>query len=276
MFKADLHCHSTSSDGSLTPEELIIKAQKMGLQGLSITDHDTVGAYETAIPAAKANNIRLGSGIELSCDFQRLHIHILGYDFDVNSPKIHQVCELHRQRRLHRNREILIKLEKRGMKIAEEDLVQKTKGKTAGRPHIAALLVEGGYVKSIRQAFDQWIGDGKPCYAPGAEFPIEEGIDAIHAAGGKAFLAHPHLAEMVYPKPIPWEAILSLPFDGIECYYGNFPAKSAKRWLDIAEKKHWLVSGGSDFHGVAKPDIELGTTVVDEGIFNSIFEHPLA
>ncbi len=276
MFQADLHCHSSCSDGSLTPPELVLRAKKKGLSGLSITDHDTISAYETAVAAAQEQGIRLGSGIELSCDFGALHIHILGYDFDVESPLLRQVCERHKERRLHRNREILSKLQKKGMKVTEEELMQTTKGKSVGRPHIAALLVEKGYVKSIRQAFDKWIGEDKPCYAPGEPFPIEEGIDAIHAAGGKAFLAHPHLAEMVYPKPIPWDRIFALPFDGIECFYGNFPAASAQRWIEIAQKKHWQCSGGSDFHGDAKPDIELGSSVVDEETFNNIFTRPLA
>lgn len=276
MFKADLHCHSTCSDGTLTPEELILKAKNMGLQGLSITDHDTIGAYETAIKAAQENNIRLGGGIELSCDFKHLHVHILGYDFDIHHPLILQVCALHKERRLKRNREILAKLQSKGMKVSEEELAQKTKGKSAGRPHIAALLVEKGYVKTIRQAFDKWIGEERPCYAPGQPFPIEEGISAIQKAGGKAFLAHPHLAEMVYPKPVPWDEIFRLPFDGIECYYGNFPASSARRWTEIAQKKGWLCSGGSDFHGETKPEIELGSSLVDENMFNKIFQHPLS
>lgn len=273
MFRADLHCHCTCSDGTLTPREVIAHASKIGLQGLSITDHDTMQAYDTAIEAAQDYGIRLGSGIELSCDFENLHIHVLGYDYDLKNPLMHAVCKRHTERRLLRNREILGKLQKKGMRITEEELEKIGEGKSIGRPHIAHLLVQKGYVQSIRQAFDKYIGEGKSCYAPGEPFPIEEGIAALHAARGKAFIAHPHLVAM---DPSDWDKLLNLPFDGIECYYGNFPAARAERWLKIAQEKKWLISGGSDFHGDVKPEIELGCSTIDAPAFNKIFQHPLA
>lgn len=266
VFKADLHCHTYCSDGSLSPEEVVKLAQKIGLQGLSITDHDSIEAYPRAIKASKEANIRLGSGVEFSCEHKGISVHILGYDFLLESKEIQNLCQRHRLRRASRNRGILEKLKKKKMIITEDELVRTGKG-TIGRPHIAYLMVQKGYVSSIREAFNLYLGDGKECYVPGDRFSVEESIGVIHAAKGKAFLAHPHL----FPKDTPLQEMLNLPFDGIECYYARL---LPDRWLKVAEKKKWLISGGSDFHGEFKENA-LGCATVDQESFEKIFQHVL-
>jgi predicted metal-dependent phosphoesterase TrpH len=268
MYYADLHCHTTCSDGSATPEELINLAQSIGLKGLSITDHDTIDAYPMIIPLAKKAGLSLGSGIEFSCEFDGISLHLLGYDFDIKNKTIAELCIRHKKRREFRNQGILEKLRENGMPIPYEELVSRTEGKTIGRPHIAQLMLEKGYVKNFREAFNLYIGEGKKCYFPGEPFTVEEAIDVLHSAGGKAFVAHPQLL----PEEFPVEKLIKLPFDGLECYYCRLFKKS---WLEIANAKGWIVSGGSDYHGNVKPDIELGCSGVDEETFNLIFENPL-
>ncbi len=266
QFRADLHCHSTCSDGTFSPVELIRHAKEIGLKGLSITDHDTIEAYKTAIPAAKEQGILLGTGAEFSCVFKQWSIHILGYDFLLDDPGILNLCAQHQERRLKRNHAILEELAKLRMPISEEEL--RAKGvESIGRPHIAQLMVDKGYVSSIREAFQQYLGDGKRAFVSGDAFSIPETIEIIHQAQGKAFLAHPHLIDRNHLL----KELLRLPFDGIECYYGRFLADQEKRWLKLAKEKNLLSSGGSDFHGDIKAYVPLGSSWVDEPTFHAIF-----
>ncbi len=269
-FRADLHCHTLFSDGTDTPEELIALAKKSGLSALSITDHDTISAYERAIPAAKKMGIILGVGAEFSSSYDIFNVHILAYDFDLDSPLIHEFCQKHKDRRKLRNFRILEKLRKRQMPIPEEEL-EKMGTETLGRPHIAELMVKHGFVTSAQQAFDRYIGDGKACYDAGEPFTVDETLEVIHAARGKAFLAHPHFlghGEKVFK-------LLEKPFDGIECLYANCLPQQEKRWIKAAERRALLISGGSDYHGKLKPSIILGCSWVNEEIFNKIFQHAI-
>jgi predicted metal-dependent phosphoesterase TrpH len=267
-YFADLHCHTSCSDGTASPIELIQLASQIGLKGLSITDHDSIDAYETAIPAAKAAGIRLGTGVEFSCEFQGTSLHLLGYDFDLNNLEVRGLCERHQKRRQSRNLAILAKLNEAGMPISYDELLAQASGNTIGRPHIAQLMVDKGYVKNLREAFNLYIGEGRKCYDPGEPFTVEEAIGVIHHAKGKVFVAHPQLL----PEGFPVDDLLKLPFDGLECYYSRLFKKS---WAEIASVRGWLMSGGSDFHGTVKPETELGCCGVDEETFNKIFQNPL-
>jgi len=269
MLWADLHCHTTCSDGSATPEEVLRLAKQTGLHGLSITDHDTIEAYKTALPIAKDIGIDLRTGIELSCQFQGHSIHLLGYDFDLTGPSVHQLCQRHIKRREDRNRAIIEKLQEHGIDVQYEELPKE--GKTVGRPHIAQIMVEKGYVASVREAFHQYIAEGKKCYAAGASFSVGEAIEVIRSARGKIFIAHPQLL----PHDLDIEALLQFPFDGVECNYAKLSKASAQKWAEIAVSKGWLTSGGSDFHGAVKPEITLGCNGVDRDTFYKIFKHEL-
>ncbi|MES2345018.1 MAG: PHP domain-containing protein [Chlamydiota bacterium] len=262
-FRADLHAHTTCSDGTFSPVQLVEHAVKIGLQGLSITDHDSIDAYETAIPRAKELGLLLGTGVEFSSQFRNANVHILGYNYRLEDFELRAFCKRHQERREKRNLAILEKLKTHAMPIEKEELV----GNTIGRPHIAQLMVQKKYVASIKEAFAFYLGDNKICYAPSEFFSIEETISVIQKAGGLAFLAHPHLLEQGRIV----KEILQFPFNGIECYYSRCQLDKEKRWIDIAKKKGLLISGGSDFHGTIKPDIPLGCSWVDESIFHQIF-----
>ena len=274
-FKADLHCHTTCSDGSKTPEEIVMLAKKIGLSGLAITDHDSIAAYNIAYPVAKAENIKLLTGVEFSTMHNKSSIHILGYGFSPSSPIIEAFCEKHTLRRLERNLAMLKLLEKNHLPVSESELLAASGMDTAdikttiGRPHIAQAMIKKGYVKSIQEAFQKYLGEGKLCYAEGPSYSTEETLELIHQAKGLSVIAHPHLVDNQHVL----RDLLAMNFDGIECYYARFNMDQHKRWLKIAEKKNWLVTGGSDYHGDIKPNLPLGSSFVNEELFNHLYDH---
>lgn len=265
MFRADLHCHTIFSDGTLSPEALIDKAQEIGLSALCITDHDSVEAYKRALPYAQAKQILLGTGVEFSCTHKETSVHLLGYGIDITHPKLLSFCQRHAKRRTERNRKILEKLRQINMPLSEEELCSM--GHMIGRPHIALLMLKKGYVPSIKTAFQLYIGDDKPCYVRGCAFSVEETIAIIHEAGGKAFIAHPHLLH----HRCKIKELLCFPIDGLECYYAQFNNEQTKRFIKLAKEKNLLMSGGSDFHGETLEHTRLGSSWVDEATFHTIF-----
>lgn len=263
-FRADLHCHSTCSDGTATPIELIQLAVEKGLQGLSITDHDSVNAYPIARAEAEKQGVRLISGVEFSATHKQQSVHILGYSFDLSHEAIRALCKLHFERRRDRNQQIVEKLKALGKPIDE----QFSEGiETIGRPHIAKAMIDKGYVENYQEAFKLYLGEDKPAYSRGTTISIEETLAAIKSAGGVAIIAHPHLIQ----KPELLREILTMPFDGIECYYGNFMRDRCDRWLKIAKRRNWLATGGSDFHGQVKPNLSLGSSWIGPETFETLY-----
>lgn len=273
-FRADLHCHSTCSDGTLTPEQLLYHAKEKQLSALSITDHDTIDAYTpSTLELAKQLEIDLLSGVEFSTAIGQVSVHLLGYGFSLKSPDIADLCARHKSRRAKRYRAILERLGRHGMPIHEEKLLQLVRSAdpgsdtmTVGRPHIAQMMVQCGYVKSVPEAFKKYLGDNRPCNVQGEQFTPEETLEVIHKAGGVAIIAHPHL---IQEKKI-LRKLLAMPFDGIECYYSKFPMEDHNRWVEIALERGWLITGGSDFHGNLKPLIPLGCSWIDQDNYDKL------
>jgi len=261
-FRADLHCHTTCSDGSDPPLALLQLAKQVGLQGLSITDHDTAEAYTPELfLEARAVGIRLLPGIEISSELEDLSVHILGYGYDLDAPELKEFLRLMQQRREVRNRAILRNLAQHKLPISEEEL--KASHQTVGRPHIAQLMVKKGYVQTTADAFEYYLREGGLCYAPGIKCTPREVIDQIHQVKGKAVLAHPHF----FKKGPFLRKLLALPFDGLECYYGNLAKSQELPWLKIAQERGLIATGGSDYHGALKPHVPLGSSWVDEATF---------
>ena len=267
-FRADLHTHTLYSDGSCTPIELIDLALEIGLTALSITDHDTVEAYKEAVPYAKEKGLLLGTGVEFSSIYKKKNVHILGYNFDLECPVLHEFCSKQQERRKKRNLVILEKLSRFRFIIDPQELESlEVFERAIGRPHIAKILMEKGHVKSIQEAFSLYLGDGKCCYEQGENGSIDEVIDVLRQAQGKVFLAHPHLIQDgQFVKEI-----LNHPFDGIECYYARCAKEKERRWIKLARERSLLMSGGSDFHGSIKPYIPLGCSWVPRKEFLEIF-----
>ena len=213
-FRADLHCHSTYSDGTLSPKELVDLALSTGLSALSVTDHDSVNAYPEVFFEGEKKGLKIISGAEFSAAHRKTSVHILAYGFSYQHPALTQLCERHKERRSQRNRLILEKLAALKMPITEEELLQENSTMT-GRPHIALAMVKKGYVVSVSEAFKKYLGDGKACYASGLTFSVEETLHVIHEAKGLGVLAHPHL---INNSGLVNE-LLEMPFDGLECFY---------------------------------------------------------
>lgn len=271
-FRADMHCHTLFSDGTNTPDELLDIAKEKGLSGLSITDHDTFAGYSDALFAkAKKLGIILCTGIEFSCTYRDTTIHILGYNFALDSKPLIELCREHEEAREERNAIIIANLRKHGMMITMEDVCPPgVKRHIVGRLHIAEALLKKGYIEHLQEAFQLHIASGKPCYEPGKPFEVENCIDIIHEAGGKAFIAHPHFIRGTRVL----KDLLEMEFDGIECYYANFHANEVQKWVRVAEEHDLLLCGGSDYHGAYKKNLELGASWTSKEDFDKIYELP--
>ncbi|NGX48909.1 MAG: 5'-3' exoribonuclease [Candidatus Anoxychlamydiales bacterium] len=271
-FRADLHMHSYFSDGTNSPQELLYLAKEKNLSAISITDHDTIDAYDDKLfEIADELGIRLLVGSEISSQLFNKTVHILAYGIDLHSKSFKIFLEKLWEKRRDRNIQILEKLSIKNIDISENDLIEFSRktniSKTVlGRVHIAKLMIEKGYVKTLNEAFDEYIKDDGPCFVMGDRFTPKEVIDQIHMASGKAILAHPNVIKS--SRVI--DSLLEHDFDGIEVYYAKLYPMHEKKWLKIAEKKNLIASGGSDFHGTVKPFITIGCSWVDEKTFNKI------
>jgi len=264
--RADLHCHSTYSDGSLTPKELVALAKEMGLSGLSITDHDSFSGYFEA----EGEGIDILPGVELSTEFEKKSVHILGYAFDPHDKDFTAFCLAQREARLERNRQIIQRLAQSGLELTEDEVIDsRDPNKAYGRVHIALVLLKKGYIKDFHEAFKRFIGSNCSCYVPGKKCTSLEAIEAIHKAKGKAVLAHPHL---LHSRSLE-RKLLALPFDGLEAYYGRFLPNVNAHWVEVAQKRGLFVTGGSDFHGLPKPEVRLGANVAPQDVFEALKAH---
>ncbi len=233
-------------------------AHEEGLTALSITDHDTVSAYETALPVAKELGIEMISGVEFSCIHGPESVHLLGYGFALDDAPLKAFCQRHYERRVTRNRLILEKLAEGGLPVEESELSQVAR--TPGRPHIAMAMQARGYVKSVDEAFKRYLGDKGPFFVPGKSFTVSETIEIIHEAGGFAVIAHPHFIK----RRSVLRELFRLPIDGLEAFYARLPKNQEDPWARKAKELGWFYTGGSDFHGSAKPHIKLGSSWTQE------------
>ena len=256
----DLHCHSTFSDGSLTPEQLIDEAAKIGLAALALTDHDTTAGLPRFLAAAANTAVRAVPGVELSVDCSPGVMHMLGYWMDVANPELVRQMAWIRDGREMRNRTMLEKLNALGFAMTWDEVQGFAGEDIVGRPHFAQVMLQKGYAKDKNEAFDKWLGDGKPGYADRPRLTAETAVALIRQAGGVAVLAHP------FSLRIGKDAMASLFIElaaaglaGVECYYSEHSADLTKEYLAMARQANLVPTGGSDFHGEVSPGIHLGT-----------------
>lgn len=240
-MSADLHMHTNCSDGVYTPEELTQMAVKAGLATMAISDHDTVSAYNGT--HVFSSGIRIIPAIEISSECDGEDVHILGYYIDTKNADLLDYCAQFKQRRYQRALEMIARCRKLGYEMDEVSL-QKTleQGGTVGRPHIARQLVARGYFPDVATVFDKLLYRGGPAYVPYHRRTIDECVKLIRGAGGLAVLAHPGLLKHALPE------VLTHRFDGIEVYHPKNRGRYDE-FLQIAQKRGYYVSGGSDFHG---------------------------
>ncbi len=256
----DLHTHSIYSDGTHTPTELVAMAGERGLRALALTDHDTVAGIGELLAAGQGAAVETVPGIELSAECGQGTMHILGYYIDPASPALTAMLAKIREGRATRNVEILKKLNRLGYVLRWSDLEKHTGKDVVGRPHFAEVLVERGYVKSRKSAFDLLLAKGRPAYAERYHCSAGECIGFIREAGGVAVLAHPatiHLSDTKLRALVGELAGQGL--GGIEAYYAEHRPENRKKFIGWAEELGLLCTGGSDFHGKNSPDLKLGT-----------------
>ena len=256
--RIDLHTHSTASDGTLTPTELMRAAKAAGLSAIALTDHDTFEGLPEARAEAERQGVELVPGCELSLDYGGLPTHLLALFVDERPG--HVVHELTRVRaaRANRNATMLEKLKAVGVHLRREDVERHATG-VVGRPHMAQAMLAAGVVNSFEEAFTRFLGSNGLAYVPKVKLTPAEAIGAIHADGGLAVLAHPYLLSQ-QPRHI--EAMLldltGMGLDGVEVYYTEHSDKYTALMAELAQRLGLLMSGGSDFHGSVKPGVALG------------------
>jgi len=261
MNTIDLHMHSTCSDGTMTPRQLVAHANKLGMTVISVTDHDTICHVKDVQFEAEQQGIEIISGIEVSAEYEgRGTMHILGYFIDPENDDIFDMLKKFREGRDERNPKIVEKLNELGVKIEYTDVLKEAAGQSVGRPHIARVMLQKGYIRNTREAFDKYLAKGAPAYYDRVRFYPEKIISVIHAAGGLAFLAHPKQLGIMNVRELEAlvQKLISQGLDGIEVYSSCQNKKEVKIYRTIAEKFDLLVSGGSDFHGITKEHIEMG------------------
>ena len=255
MRFADLHLHTISSDGTYTPAELVSKALDVGLSCIALTDHDTVDALEETISIGNQKGLEVLPGIELSAEYESKEVHILGYLVDYKSPPFLRQLEILKENRIQRVHKIVKKLNLLGIGLNAQDVFQISKGATPGRLHIAQALVRTGLVKSIFEVFNKYIGDRGPAYSLGFRFSPSEAIKFIRDAGGVPVLAHPYV---IHNDELILEFI-RLGLMGLEVYYPEHSQGEVNFYLNLAKENNLIVTGGSDCHGKAKPEVRIGS-----------------
>ena len=260
MKLIDLHVHSTASDGSLTPTEVVNRAAGLGLTAMALTDHDTVSGIDEALKAAKNLDMEVIPGIEVSCIYKEKEIHILGLYIDHTNPELLSFLKEASRKRYDRNMEMLAAFNKDGFEITVEDLHCGTPKTVITRAHFARALLKRGYVSSVDQAFRKYLNPDRPYYRSRELITPEEVLNALQAAGGFPVLAHPLQYKLGWAGT---EELVSMLKEhglcGLECFHSSNNQDESGKLRKLAKKYALAPTGGSDFHGAAKPDIEIGS-----------------
>ncbi len=261
MKLIDLHVHSNISDGTFSPSELIIYAHEKGLNAIALTDHDTVRGIDECTHKGAELGLTVIPGIECSADYYGTEFHILGYYIDPHyKPLGEQLDALVRSRNL-RNTQILDKFCELGLPLTMEDLQEGCPPDTIfTRAHFAAALLRKGYITDRKEAFSKYLGKGKPAYIPRQKVSHKACIDMIHGAGGLAVLAHPLLYGYDYKEITQvLRALKKEGLDGVECLYSTHSKEDVFHLMRLCSELKLFPTGGSDFHGKNKPQLDLGT-----------------
>jgi predicted metal-dependent phosphoesterase TrpH len=260
----DLHTHTTASDGSFEPREVVGLAEKAGLHAVAITDHDTTDGVGEAQAAGERLPLEVVPGVELSVDHPRLgSLHILGYWVQPDHPDLAGRLEEIRGGRDSRNQKILKRLASLGCPLDPEEVRRIAGGEVVGRPHLARAMIKHGYVQTAQEAFDRYLARGKPAYLERERMGPEEAIDRIRRAGGVAVWAHPGLIGLGEPdleREIVELAKAGL--CGVEAHYPEHSPRTTELLLNLCDRHRLAPTGGTDFHGEAKPQIQLGSLPV--------------
>ena len=255
MKFADLHLHTNFSDGTFSPEELAGHGARLGFAALALTDHDSVEGCARMAAACAAAGIEFIPGAELTAEHNNTELHILGYFLDTqNQTLLTEIArfQIVRQQRIH---EMVARLNELNVPLKVESVFALANCMSPGRPHVARALVKAGLVANLDEAFDRFLKKNRPAWVPKARVSALEGIALIHQAGGLAIMAHPGLnrTDEIIPD------MVDAGLDGIECFHTKHSIAMSQHYLEIADRFHLLVTGGSDCHGFSKGKPLIGT-----------------
>ncbi len=266
----DLHTHTICSDGTLSPAELVRKARALGLTALAITDHDTTDGLDEAKGEAEQGDLRFIPGIEIEVEFHPGEFHLLGLGLRDWKGTLSTAMEEIKRRRHERNLWILDRMKEQGWDITYEDVRRQAESDLIARPHFAAAMIEKKIVRNTKQAFEKYLGTGRPFYTRKEALPLDEAVALIKAAGGRPVIAHPLSLYLSWGRlPGRLEEFREAGVEGLEAYHPGANKRKAERLHHLADRLGFFVTGGSDFHGDMRRDRQLGLssdgrTVPDE------------
>ncbi len=260
--KIDLHSHSLASDGECPASEVAARARAAGLSVWALCDHDTVAGLAEAAAAAGRLGLRLVPGIELSAFLGAKEIHVLGHFVDPDHPSLKRFEDVLAEHRRWRMGEIVKRLALLNVNVRAEDIERWSGGKTIGRPHVARAILEAGYVPTIREAFDRFLGEGKPAYVPRFRLEVADAVALVRGAGGTATIAHPAVSRLDRRE---LERARDAGVSGLEVHHADHDPGTRERLLRIADELGLVPTAGSDFHGdTISPDRHLGDVTMPE------------
>ncbi len=280
----DLHIHTTASDGTFTPGQVVSHAHQLKLKAIAITDHDTVAGSKEALDSGIPPSLGFLTGVEISSTPPPFYpgsgsFHLLGYSIRLDDPKLNRTLEKLQQARKDRNPNIIERLNELGISITMDEVREEAGEGQLGRPHIANLMVTKGVVASIDEAFDRFLGTGKPAYVDKQRVECFAAIEIITEAGGIAVLAHPGLLDYKNDSQLD-ELIGKLKkagIQGVEVYYSGHTPDQTRLYAELAQRHDLLMTGGSDFHGAIQPKIEMGSghgdLIVPYELYEKLIQH---
>jgi hypothetical protein len=274
MGYVDLHLHTTASDGVRTPSEVVRYAKSKQLQAIAVTDHDTIEGLEEALSEGDRIGFEVIPGREISAEFSPGSMHLLGYFLDIHHPFLIEKLKYLQEARAERNPKIVQKLNRLGIQLNYDDVVQASGGGQVGRPHFAQVLLERGYVRSIQEAFDRFLKKGAPAYADKFRFKASEAIHFINESNGVAVIAHPNTLGVNGNSALE-TLLLQLVKEGlrgIEVYYPEHSSTDIARYKFLAEKYGLVMTGGTDYHGMEGNELDIGVGRGDMRLPYSIVE----
>lgn len=257
---ADLHVHSSHSDGSHSVEALLRMAHECGLRAIAVTDHDSIDGIAEAIELTSNGryDVEVIPGVEVTSEYCGIEVHVLGYFVDHTSRDLAEALIEMRKQRMKRMFKMVAKLNQLGIRITVEDVLSQSHGEAIGRPHVARALVQLGYAEDYMDAFRRYLREGAPAYVPRERVSCADAVELIHRASGLAVLAHPcdlGSFELV------WE-VIKCGVDGIEAYHPRISKADSERLVNMAKSAGLVITGGSDFHDERAASVRLGSIVV--------------
>ena len=272
-MRIDLHTHSSVSDGTDTPSELVGNARAAGLDVVGLTDHDTFDGLDEAAAEGERLGVDVVRGMELSCSRRGSSVHVLAYGADPASPGLAAEMARVRDGRLDRLAGVLAKLAELGVPVSEaEVMAQVGESPSVGRPHVADALIKAGHVRDRQEAFDRFLADGGPAHVHRYTIEVDRGIDLVHEAGGLAVIAHPwgRGREQVLPPGVLEALVRDHGLDGVEVDHQDHDSDTRRQLRTLADRLGLLATGSSDYHGTGKLDHDLGCNTTDPTVFNEM------